>query len=567
MNITRNQILLQFLPYFIFCFIGILFLLGCSVDDRYITLWAAKMLAEKGEILNYNFQRFEQSSSLFHTLLLALIYKITETNIVTIGWFFSFFTGLLSIYQTGELVDFIQSKNPNKIQIKVHTQILLSLIPSFLYWSYAGLETLLYTFLWLTLILSYLKNKNFLMLFFLLLLLIATRPEAIFVIVCLFFGIIGIKFLFLKEDYKKDICIILLAILAFAVITWVRWTYFGTYFPAPVSAKIGFNSNFTYKFYEGIMYVFKFLRLEFISFCMAITLILNYLFVLFKKPNQLTLANTLIFLFVVTIFANVVLSGGDWMEYLRFFVVIIPFLCCFFISYIYNKQLKIIYFIYLFSLLNLLYFIKNTTSLTLFDFNEIVKQQPEFAEKYSFNELLSKEHLSDMKIIDTLNQTLLHDSRKTISLMTGQGGMVPFYVIPTIQKEQKKIKFIDIAGLVTDDFSKCNFLKDKLNPNQVGIGLRFGHLFPTDSITKRVKQKMNESSFYRYYLFKKNEIFNSCKIELPDYIYEIRPEFIEYSKNSGYKEVYRVDKNKPLIENSLLQSNVYSRGFVIKMPN
>ncbi|HNL92071.1 MAG TPA: hypothetical protein PKH01_04140, partial [Pseudomonadales bacterium] len=51
------------------------FFLGFSggVDDAHITYWAAESLVRNGEILNYNLDRVEQSSSLLQVLVLGLL--------------------------------------------------------------------------------------------------------------------------------------------------------------------------------------------------------------------------------------------------------------------------------------------------------------------------------------------------------------------------------------------------------------------------------------------------------------------------------------------------------------
>src|SRR5689334_2064756 len=50
---------------------GALLYTASGHDDSHITYWAARTLAASGEILNYNGERIEQSSTLLLVLLLA----------------------------------------------------------------------------------------------------------------------------------------------------------------------------------------------------------------------------------------------------------------------------------------------------------------------------------------------------------------------------------------------------------------------------------------------------------------------------------------------------------------
>ena len=70
-------------------------------DDKYITYWPARTLAEHGEILNYNGIRLEQSSPLSLVLLLAAAYKATPFSMPMVGYLVSLtgaaLTGLVAI--------------------------------------------------------------------------------------------------------------------------------------------------------------------------------------------------------------------------------------------------------------------------------------------------------------------------------------------------------------------------------------------------------------------------------------------------------------------------------------
>ena len=53
---------------------GLLLFPSAGQDDTHITCWPAYTLSHFGQILNYNGQRVEQSSSLLQVLLLAVLH-------------------------------------------------------------------------------------------------------------------------------------------------------------------------------------------------------------------------------------------------------------------------------------------------------------------------------------------------------------------------------------------------------------------------------------------------------------------------------------------------------------
>ena len=73
------------LPSGILLFIGIALFPSAGRDDSHITYWSAYALSNFGEILNYNGDRIEQSSSLLHVLLLAAVHLVSRVDLVVLG--------------------------------------------------------------------------------------------------------------------------------------------------------------------------------------------------------------------------------------------------------------------------------------------------------------------------------------------------------------------------------------------------------------------------------------------------------------------------------------------------
>ena len=65
--------------------VGLLLFPSAGHDDTHITCWPAYTLSHFGQILNYNGDRVEQSSSLLQVLLLAALHKVTRIDVVTLA--------------------------------------------------------------------------------------------------------------------------------------------------------------------------------------------------------------------------------------------------------------------------------------------------------------------------------------------------------------------------------------------------------------------------------------------------------------------------------------------------
>jgi hypothetical protein len=104
-------------------------------DDKYITYWPARTLAEHGEIANYNGLRLEQSSSLSLVLLLAAAYKVTPFSMPVVGYLMSLagaaLTGLVAV------------RLARRMGLRSRSGVVAAVLtaPSFGYWATSGMET------------------------------------------------------------------------------------------------------------------------------------------------------------------------------------------------------------------------------------------------------------------------------------------------------------------------------------------------------------------------------------------------------------------------------------------
>jgi hypothetical protein len=104
-------------------------------DDKYITYWPARTLAEHGEIVNYNGARLEQSSSLSLVLLLAVVYKLTPLSMPLVGYLVS----LAGAAGAAWLSERLARRMGLGARAGVAAAVLTA--PSFGYWATSGMET------------------------------------------------------------------------------------------------------------------------------------------------------------------------------------------------------------------------------------------------------------------------------------------------------------------------------------------------------------------------------------------------------------------------------------------
>ena len=134
---ARDHYLLPLAPAFVSIALGFILYTSTGHDDPYITYGAARILARHGEILNYNGDRIEQSSSLLYVILLASLHLITGLRIEFIGPLLSIFSGALSVLSTYWLAKKIDGGSV------FGATLLLATSTYFVYWSFSGAEVTL----------------------------------------------------------------------------------------------------------------------------------------------------------------------------------------------------------------------------------------------------------------------------------------------------------------------------------------------------------------------------------------------------------------------------------------
>jgi hypothetical protein len=118
-------------------------------DDDYITYWEAEKLAKTGHLVNINGAPIEQSSSLLHVVVLAVLHLLTSVPIPVLSYFVGIACLALTIWLSSRLALLIKPDS------EVVTAFVVALAFPLVYWATGGLETLLaaVAMLWFILVL------------------------------------------------------------------------------------------------------------------------------------------------------------------------------------------------------------------------------------------------------------------------------------------------------------------------------------------------------------------------------------------------------------------------------
>lgn len=311
-------------------------------DDAHITLWPARMLVEQGEILNYNGDRVEQSSTLLFVLTIAAVYGITGANVATIAYVLAIVFGALTVSATYYLARKIGSS-----RMALFAALLTATSPYLVYWSFGKMEATFTSLLILLMVIVYaqlLVDRDALSLRRLApaapvtLAFVLVRPEMPIVLLCAVVGLSGLglmksRFGHISGSHKADIrkryaVLWMLAVLVVLCVFAFRLWYFNRLFPQPVFAKAGgFSVN---NIVIGLAYLLWITTFEggglgmriVVAVSLSAWLIVFWFWSLKSRQWAWHLATALVFFGVYL--AYIVFSGGDWMEAGRFFVPIVP---------------------------------------------------------------------------------------------------------------------------------------------------------------------------------------------------------------------------------------------------
>lgn len=471
---------------------GIILFLSSGRDDAHITYFAAEALSRTGEVLNYSGERLEQSSTLLMVLILAFISRLTGLAAAAIGPPVSAAAGCAAVILTGRAVPGGQTRPRWTAALFVAT------FTPFVYWSFSGMEAALAGLLAIMLIGAYGKFMSeegwagitgaslVTLLFFL------ARPESVFIT-----G--GMLFLMLSALYPASsgksqpvgriVCLLLINLAAFAVITAGRLFYFGSLFPQPVGAKVGRDIPGAVS--SGLLYLAR-------TVAAAPSTILVIIAVIFASARAWSMARgresvrvelLVPASFVIMSFLFVITSGGDWMEGGRFFVPMAP-AAGLLLAEMQKRLVKVrgmssaagfiagVLAVQLFSTFIFAYgahpatWAGASTGRPLWTWGRLSRALRESgvqADRYPVFDLMNRVHLRDVPAAEFMSHVVA-DLRRAglpeVRIMSHQSGLVMYY---TAARHGGGLEFTDLMGLASAEVTGCAPLIDLFPGKNEGI--------------------------------------------------------------------------------------------------
>lgn len=471
----------------VFLILGLGLFASTGHDDSHITYWVAHALQRFGRLVNYNGERVEQSSSLTHVVLLALLGLVTRLPMPTLGPLTSIAGGALTIVLSGRLVRRLAPATPPLAELCVATSA------TFVYWSFGGLETTLFAAAALWLILAcdaYLTEPAGAIAWPVaaLGLFVATRPEAPLVVAAVFAVVLVHALLRRRaraagapDPLRAALVLAGVAAACSALLFGFRRLYFGSFFPNPVYTKVtkldvktGLTYLWTYVWPSGVWLVAGLaLALFFIT--------RDALGAKGARPGAVLAAA-----FAVAYLGFVVLTGGDWMTGGRFiahFVPVVTVLAVVGVARVIPRPRWAAAALGLGVLMNGWGTVSladtGSTGRPLWTTGRLRAQLDARVgpRDFSFFELANRIHLRDATIsahlVDLVGAVHKAHPERRLTMMASQAGMVVYHAFAA---HPGVLHFVDMCSLVTREFRVC-LPPARLDLRQVGMQLPFDRYF------------------------------------------------------------------------------------------
>lgn len=492
-----------------------------GTDDIYMTYWSAKALSDGGQIINYNGNAIEQSSSLLHVIILATLYKLSGIPLAILGIVFSVLMGGMTLLVAWHVAHSLNIKYPWFVIL------FYALFPYFAYWSFAGLETTLVALLVTLLIYTTIKiftqkitKSLFLAIILLIFAYILARPEAIFIISLFFLEMAAYMLIYNRINQKGEVTyttghyikltqLLGASLIIFILLSLWRYQTFGQIFPLPVYAKSAALplSNFL----DGIEYLFQHYWIPSLAILTGLVAVGTIQILKHRLQETREHAVVIILLFFLAQMAFVVTKGNDWMAGGRFLVPVLPLLMVAGLYTIGQLPVKVAPIILV--LLSLTALIDNAkfnkyNSRGIFwplakTVSEPVSNDFEsIPHRFHWPEQVRREHLAYIPPIIMLDKiiTRLLEIKSSLTIISGEMGIIPFYIA---NQHFGKVEFIDMYGLTTPHLTHCD-LENYFETERFG-----SHLF-------RGRFGIQISFWFLFRHF--NEIKNRCPIRYPDIV-------------------------------------------------
>lgn len=454
-----------------------------GIDDAHISFYVAHTLATTGEMLNYNGERIEQSSSLLHVLLTALFARISNANVVTVGYVIPMLAGWLCL----PLLWLMARRE------QLAAAALLCTALPLVYWTHAGLETALFALL-LLLYVHYLSQHA--ARWFALALcgftLQLTRPELPLFVPVLTLSFWGACRFLALPCRAVGLRALLSILIALCIASW-RWYYFGEWFPQPVTAKSAGITLTAFK--AGLLYLGTIFTNP-TGTLFAIASMIALLHLLWRsargKENALLVASTLACAGYTVLVA---LTGGDWMPQQRFLAPLVPLQALLLmrsLSLVLQTRIAVLAVL-------LLAGSQILHSYLQAQFHQQAEaNQPIASLSYSAFEMNSpsvRANLPTLAALIPLVASVHEQKHAPVQLLSGQMGVLPFHLSLLFPNQ---LRFTDRNALVESSLTNCSLTKER----------------------PRVPQGLDGLATI-FFIKKARELQENCGIAPPDIIYDL----------------------------------------------
>ena len=440
-------------------------------DDSYITYWAAYSLAETGEILNYNGDRLEQSSSLLHTVVLAAGARLTGLSVPAVGHLVAPAAGIATVVATMALARRIRPDARFIAGMVAATSAYL------LFWTFGGLETTLATAVVAGAVLACARvagaappqRRDWGWAVVAIGAAVVVRPESALVLGATLLGATVLEVWFTRGRPAYDgrragarRLVVLLGILvvAFGLAVAARQVYFGASFPNPVSAKTG-----DLVAAEGWRYVQTWWVSRFHVPVLLVAAAGTY--VALRHARDSTPALVTCALAAVTGF--VLTSGGDWMQGGRFFVPAVPYvatLAAVAVTAVPRRRIAALALLAV-QVLGVLSFADHRSTATPMWADADFTPSRDVQETFGWFELRNRVHARNAELYVLAEDVVGRLVRTGDGPVTVAGAQAGLTIFRLVQEFGDDVVFIDRYNLVTDAFGACD---DLLAPSFRGLG-------------------------------------------------------------------------------------------------
>jgi len=524
MGVTgRRRLLLYALPPVVLLALGGLLFGSTGRDDAYLTYWPAHTLATTGKMVNYNGQRVEQSSSLLHVVVLAVVSRMSTLSIPAAGWIVGLVSGAATVVVAIQLARRIEPQAALIAGAFTATSAYL------VYWSFGGLETPLAALCCLLAVLGSATLVTGPGSRWIAVGSVATiaayatvRPEGTVVLVVLAVAVVVVAALGPRSSLFRPggrrlprRGAVRLAIAVGGVVAAVllfRFTYFGDIVPQPVRAKVsGLKPS------DGLQYLRDWLIAPGV-----LVLPIVAAGALLQRRSKRSVLELVAWIMAACQLGFVVFAGGDWMEAGRMLVPFLAVAAVLAAVTVARTERRVLFAcaVIAIELFGVLVIARSESTGKPLWASPGDGGDAATADTLPFYERSNRVHLRD-GIFETHVQDLveqLHQATgRQIIVSSGQAGMVPYYLMDRVGSD---MRFIDRGALSGDAFARC-----PEGAKQLSFGA-------------------GKVVSYNYWFSHQSE----CGVAQPDVIYELGT-FPKTRVFSDYVVVYQ-EKPRPLYANS-----------------